>query len=49
MSIKVFFFLISNVLKAMDVLEYISFSNGNPAVTNDEISLRIPWLFILLK
>ena len=28
MSIKVFFFLISNVLKVMDVLEYISFSNG---------------------
>ena len=48
-SIKVFFFLISNVLKAMDVLEYISFSNGKPALTNDEISLRIPCLFILLE
>ena len=38
MSIKVFFFLISNVLKAMDVLEYISFSNGKSCCNK-------PWNF----
>lgn len=45
---KVFFFLISNVLKAM-CLNIFHFPMTNPAVTNDETSLRIPRQFILLK
>ena len=45
---RVFFFLISNVLKAM-CLDIFHFPMTNPAVTDDETSLRIPCLFILLK